>query len=358
MANRLLFTMHAGDVSAVESNRTMEWQIAPLESQVRVNAVAHISSSLLEGICFPALRSTQNADGGWGFGAGLPSAVEATSWSLLAGTNLRAQETWREPIAAGCKFLKKTQLADGAWPCVAGQREGGWVTSLACRALLESEGVSGTVHEALDWLCCSWPGEGGTWWRVRNRLTSQAGVVKQDHRLRGWSWTKGTSSWVEPTAYALLALRGASGSFPSSHLVGRRQELGEAMLCNRMCPGGGWNAGNPWIYGVQGAPLVAPTAFALLALGRASDTSLVRKCTEGSLAWLEREYEFIQSPGSLALAHLCLTAYGGNQRHLEERLLDNYRKNEFLHNTTVFAWAALALQPIPAWIRPTRRARN
>ena len=28
------------------------------------------------------------------------------------------------------------------------------------------------------------------------------------------------------------------------------------MLYDRMCPGGGWNCGNPKVYGVAGEPLV------------------------------------------------------------------------------------------------------
>jgi len=35
----------------------------------------------------------------------------------------------------------------------------------------------------------------------------QSPALRQDDRLQGWPWTQGTFSWVEPTAWALLALR-------------------------------------------------------------------------------------------------------------------------------------------------------
>ena len=38
------------------------------------------------------------------------------------------------------------------------------------------------------------------------------------------------------------------------------------MLYDRMCPGGGWNCGNPMVYGVPGEALIVPTVWALLAL--------------------------------------------------------------------------------------------
>jgi len=39
---------------------------------------------LLERVCVPFLLGAQNADGGWGFRNGGQSAVEPTSWVLLA----------------------------------------------------------------------------------------------------------------------------------------------------------------------------------------------------------------------------------------------------------------------------------
>src|SRR5438876_464221 len=81
----------------------------------------------------------------------------------------------------------------------------------------------------------------------------------------GWGFHPGSSSRVEPTSFALLALEQAPKDLlPAA--AARRRQLAESLLRDRMCPGGGWNCGNPRVYGVAGEPLVLPTAWALLAL--------------------------------------------------------------------------------------------
>ena len=82
--------------------------------------------------------------------------------------------------------------------------------------------------------------------------------------------------------------------------------LATSLLYDRMCAGGGWNCGNPSVYGVAGEPLIVPTAFALLAL-RADPQ---RRENIESLEWLERSIANIQAAGSLAFARICLSAYG------------------------------------------------
>jgi len=78
---------------------------------------------------------------------------------------------------------------------------------LASLALLAHDTAPERVAKGAKWLCNSWPGEGGWWWRFRHRLFAKPGTVRQDFSLRGWSWTPGTSSWVEPTSLALLLLQ-------------------------------------------------------------------------------------------------------------------------------------------------------
>jgi hypothetical protein len=228
------------------------------------------------------------------------------------------------------------------------------VTSLASLALFLQGGASPAVERGVGWVCGCWPAEGGLWWRIRQRLFGGPSLVRHDTSLRGWPWTPGTSSWVEPTCYALLLLEsGAAGSARAA----RRAHLARAMLYDRMCPGGGWNCGNPMVYGVAGEPQVGPTAWALLTL-RHDLTSAVppggtpgRELQQyhGSLAWLEQAYPQIQSAGLLALAHLCLKACG-RPAPLGARLARAYAKNHFLQNALVASWAALALGPEPVWL--------
>ena len=60
----------------------------------------------------------------------------------------------------------------------------------------------------------------------------------------------GTVSWVIPTALAVIALeRSRWLNLVSPNELKRRVNLGHTMRLDRMCPGGGWNAGNSIVYG-------------------------------------------------------------------------------------------------------------
>jgi hypothetical protein len=100
--------------------------------------------------------------------------------------------------------------------------------------------------------------------------------------------------------------------------------------------------------------------WALLALLDQRDRPENRK----SLHWLSAAFPEIQGPGSLALAHLCLQAYGRavpeNRKWkienrspnpaLEALLRSRQAVNQFLLNVVVVAWAAIALSGVPDWL--------
>jgi len=327
--------------------------------------------SFADEFCFPFLLKARNADGGWGYRPAATSGVEPTCWALLAvagrsnrddldvGASAARPANDEEALKLGCRWLHQAQLPDGSWPAFVGQPQGCWVTALACLALRAEKECADSVARGLHWLCDAWPAEGRYWRRFLNGLRRRPPVARQDASLRGWSWTPGTASWVEPTALSLILLK----ALPE-HLLPRssakRKRLGEAMLYDRMCPGGGWNAGNPLVYNVALTPRVGPTAWALLALLDRRD----REENRGSLDWLAGVYPEIQGPGSLALAHLCLAAYGraileSRNGKLEDRksipaleplLRSRHAVNGSLMNVVVVAWAALALNGLPDWL--------
>ena len=292
------------------------------------------SGELQASHCFAFLVSNQNSDGGWGFHPTSPSAVEATAWALMALT-LAGGAPQQRSRARG--WLLESQLPEGSWPAFPGQAQGCWVTSLACHALYLQGDSHDAVKRGLYWLLNEWPAEGAWWWRLRHWLFHSR-VAQQDSSLCGWNWTPGTASWVEPTAHALLFLRSLSPDWAFSKLT-KRQRLAERMLYDRMCPGGGWNSGNPLIYGVPGVPRIGPTAWALLALKDHPERAEVQT----SVKWLERAYPEIHGAATRALANHCLAALGRTVPPLSLALGELCSPNVSSANTLTIAWILLAL---------------
>ena len=306
--------------------------------------------AFLQDFCVPFLVGAQNQDGGWGFQRSGESRVEPTCWSLLALRNAPGRVA-TDTFASGRQYLLAAQLRDGSWPASREETRGSWVTSLACSALSAEEQCTEAVSAGLRWLCRDFPRDSSPFRLFVRRFFSSDSYSAHDDSLRGWGWTPRTSSWVEPTAFALLALRdAASACMPRD--ASARQQLAVELLYDRMCPGGGWNCGNPMVYGVPGEPLVLSTSWALLAL---RDYPSHEKKSAG-LAWLRNSYPQITSPGSRAVAKIALQAYGAgvadNASSLS-MLLDQCNHHQTVH---VIAWTCLALNPQRAWFPPCKGA--
>jgi hypothetical protein len=303
------------------------------------------SALLVERVCLPYLKGAQNEDGGWGFQHGSQSRVEPTAWALLALSESATDDPAADATAPGFQYLLRAQLTDGSWPAAAGQEKGCWVTSLACLALISRAQFYENLGHGIRWLTNEQPGEAGRWFRFLRRLGRARRTVAQNDYYYGWSWTAGTASWVEPTAMALIALRkGPPELLPAQ--VQRRIQLAEAMLYDRMSPGGGWNCGNPLVYGVPGEPQVCQTSWALLALRDHPDQPEVQK----SLDWLEASWRRIESPGTLALAHIALDLLGRNHADVRTSLCSLYEKNEILWNIPAVSSTILAMNEKHEWL--------
>ena len=145
--------------------------------------------------------------------------------------------------------------------------------------------------------------ESNWFWKWKFRTADRR--VRFDPDKYGWPWFPDTVSWVVPTAFSILALNQLPCSCGGLEHIPFRVERGVEMLMDRVCPGGGWNAGNGVVYGTALAPHPDDTAIALLALRDREQDPLV----QGSVDYLERVVPTLSAPWSLAWAILALAAH-------------------------------------------------
>jgi hypothetical protein len=150
-------------------------------------------------------------------------------------------------------WLASVQRPDGSVPSSQVTSAPGWTTA---HALLLWQGLGGCErmrHRAREWLLRT---EG----RRQTVEDGERGVAGHDVGLAGWPWVAGTHSWIEPTAMAIIALC-AEGDRNHPRVV-----EGIRLIRDRAIRGGGWNYGNPAVFGRTLRPQPGPTGVALVAL--------------------------------------------------------------------------------------------
>lgn len=283
------------------------------------------------------LRALRNPDGGWGTTARRPSNTEATALASLA----------LEPGAAregALHWLRTRQRPDGSWPWTDEIDSPSWASAQAVLALAHDGREPVRTAVGATWLlACESRGLG---WR--HRLAGLLGRQRDnelDASLTGWPWTADTFAWIEPTAFALLALKTALPGVRSRRAAERIREA-EAMILDRECPGGGWNYGNKRVLGADQRPYPDTTALALLALQGVRHGDAARR----GLAVLDRLADEASSGLALALAALCRGARGLDSAALRGRLAGRFERTGFMDESRVLALALLALRD-PAALR-------
>ena len=134
---------------------------------------------------------------------------------------------------------------------------------------------------------------------------------RQDNALQGWPWLASTFSWVEPTAWCVLALKKWVRAHDDRATAARVAE-GERLLIDRVCRNGGWNYGNSNVLGKELFPYVPVTAIVLLALQDRRDEQAVKT----SASFLASHCLDERSGLSLALASIAL---GGSRARQQQR---------------------------------------
>jgi len=188
------------------------------------------------------LLENQNPDGGWGAVRGKRSNTESTS---LAVTALKAipVNTAAENRKRGIDWLLRRQNKDHSWPLNETAQEGSWTTALAITALSDNAENSERVLAAARWLLEQEGSKPGILAEIILWATGNSGVNKLNKDLIGWSWVPNSFSWVEPTSYALIAIKKLRARLAGTN-VDERIRQADAMIYDRVCNGGGWNYGN------------------------------------------------------------------------------------------------------------------
>jgi hypothetical protein len=224
---------------------------------------------------------SKNADGGWAYHRGKKSRLEPTCWALLA-LGERADpvvlRTW--PAADGLLLERRDGTPNYAFHGLA-------ALTLNARRVTHERGNSPIL---------------GALQRVRGEALPPSKINRQDNSLQGWSWIGGTFSWVEPTAWCLLALKQCARA-GTIRLDSERIRVAERLLIDRCCRDGGWNYGNANMLGQELRPFVASTALALLAMQDRRDVPAI----ERSIDFLTRAAGAEVSGPSLALAFIALS---------------------------------------------------
>lgn len=208
------------------------------------------------GVRLDALKHSQNPDGGWGYFSGKQSWLEPTAYAALAlHGDASADRAWA--------LILRWQGQDGGWRPSSDVAIANWGTAL-CVTIATARGEFGEpFRKGVKWLL----GSAGQESRLLNRMAAKVGLLKseRDLNLKGWPWKPGTSSWVEPTAHTLVALKLASAKFASKELD-ERVRLGEAQLSGVRSKDGGWNYGSRAALGIDLPSYPETTALALVGL--------------------------------------------------------------------------------------------
>ncbi len=290
---------------------------------------------MLEAI-ITSLLENQNPDGGWGALRGKRSNTEATALAVMALHALDGQN----PSArrkSGIDWLVKQQNKDHSWPLNDTVKEGSWTTALAIMALSTNTEQAERAVAAAGWLTQQEGSKPGILADIVLWFTGKTNVNKLNQDLIGWSWVPRSFSWVEPTSYALMALKKLRPRLAGTKADERIRQA-DAMIYDRMCTGGGWNYGNSKVLDYALWPYPDTTAVALIA----TQDHAKKQANQDSLKVLNRIAREADSGLALGWAAICLDLYGQDSAALHQQINKRFAATGLLGETKSLALAAIA----------------
>ena len=241
------------------------------------------------------LLDAQAPSGAWPYYRNQMPRIEPTAWALIALTAQAGEPSSarQRAIEQGFRWLGSLQQPSGRLlePGVPVENYG-----FNGLALIAAEARSEGRAPFADALAAGLLDVKGV------KLEGDPKVVRQNSALQAWSWIEGTFSWIEPTAYCLIALKRRKDRSP---LAAVRIAEAQAVILDRVCDSGGWNYGNAQVLSQDLRAYVPTTALALLAMHDEAAHPAVQK----SLAWLEAHALSERSTLALSLAAIALHTF-------------------------------------------------
>jgi hypothetical protein len=121
--------------------------------------------------------------------------------------------------------------------------------------------------------------------------------------------------------------------------VEERIRQGKMLIYDRMCDDGGWNYGNPKVFGDNLWPYPDITAVALIALHDHAQN----RANQQSLRALDMMMREVVSGLALSWSIICLSIYNQDTWESQKLLAKSFQKTRFLGETKTLALAILAL---------------
>lgn len=273
----------------------------------------------------------------WPYSPGGDASLESTSWCAIAlRSNTKiAEETWQ--------YFKKTQLANGGWSTGINDQESDWTSNLVVLALriLAEQMELDTEKQAFL--------RSGYHYLINSRRQAYIEFLRWIFWLlklpsnfpagRGWPFIPGTVMLVEPTAYALMAIKPTKlvGDDTAKSVI----PLAEEYIFSRYCKRGGWNYGENVRLTEQLPAYAVTTAQTVIALQDKKDDERV-KTGLNFLTQTARENNTCMSLAWSALARDCL----GQDTKEELQMLKKHQNSDGSFGGSVYltAIACCALQ--------------
>jgi len=283
------------------------------------------------------LLENQNADGGWGAVRGRRSNTESTSLAVTALKTL-AENSAAAQRKRAIDWLVRQQNKDHSWPLNETVKQGSWTSALAITALSDSAEHSERALAAARWLLEQEGSKPGILAEIILWATGKSNVNKLNKDLIGWSWVPNSFSWVEPTSYALIAVKKLRPRLAGTNIDERIRQA-DAMIYDRMCNGGGWNYGNSKVLDYALWPYPDITALALIAM----QDHAKEKANQESLQVLTKTARETDSGLALCWAAICLNVYGQDNSDFQKQIDKRFAATQFLGETKSLALGIIAL---------------